>query len=116
MTTNPRYAMKADNDCSVVALSKALELPYMTAYGMMIVVGRTNKRGPKAKDFIQFLDSKFECFPKPHMTVRNYVRLIANTGNWLIWVRGHIFAVVEGEIKDWRNNDNCHVEYVWRVK
>jgi len=115
MTINPRAAMRVDNDCSVVALSKALEIEYMTAYGMMMVVGRTNKRGPKAKPFIEFLDSKFRRYPKPHMTVKNYVNSICSTGR-LIWVRGHIFAVVSGEIKDWRNNDNCHIEFVWRVK
>lgn len=111
-----RRAMKADNDCSVVALSIALGCDYMTAYGMMLGVGRTNKRGPQVKPFIQFLDFHFTRFPKPHMTVERYVNLCCSEGSWLIWVRGHIFAVVDGKVRDWRNNDNCHVEMVWRVK
>lgn len=113
-----KAAMKSKNDCSVQAIAIAMEIEYMTAYGMMLALGRTNRRGIDTRELYRFLDSLgFTSYPRPNMTVSNYVKLIAHSGNWLVSIRRHIFAVVNGEIKDWVKSDSeAHVLKAWRVK
>lgn len=103
------------NDCTVRALMEGLGVPYMTAYGMAIGCGRRKNKGC-------FLDSLLDNIAKPHprpkMSVVNYIQYIAHSGNWIIQIRGHVFAVIDGVLKDEypKANLDCHVIKAWRVK
>lgn len=115
-----REAMNSKNDCSVRAISNALQIDYMTAYGMMLALGRTNRRGIdsiKLRQFLNSLDS-LQSYPRPNMTVESYLKHIAHSGRWLIDIRGHIFCSVDGKVTgDWMPADShCHVISAWRVK
>jgi len=104
------------NDCTVRALMDGLEIPYLEAYGIALGCGR--KKG-KGANILGYLDSiAIKKYPKPNMSVDSYIRFIAHTGNWIIQIRGHVFAVREGEIRDEypKGNLNCHVIQAWRVK
>jgi len=102
------------NDCTVRALAEALEIPYLTAYGMMLGSGRKRNRGVRSLAVYNTVGNRHD---RPNMTVENYVKYIANSGNWIINIRGHVFAVVNGVIKDLHPEMtlNCHVIQSWRI-
>jgi len=104
------------NDCIVRALMESLEIPYLEAYGMMIGLGRKRNKGLRIEALVDNI-----CvgkYPRPNMIVENYVRFIAHSGNWIIEIRGHVFAVIGGCIKDEFPSAvlNCHVLNSWRMK
>jgi len=114
-----RIALKEKNDCTVRALSDSLEISYLEAYGYLIGAGRKRGRGIHSQSLYSSL--ALTRLDKPNMTVGNFVRFIIGPlgGNWIIQVRGHVFAVVEGEIKDMGNvaaNLGRHVVQAWRMK
>lgn len=68
---------------------------------------------------VKFYDSKgWQKFPRPSMTVENYIRYIAHSGNWIIRIRRHVFAVIDGVIYDEMPEATmkCHVLNAWKVK
>lgn len=85
---------------------------------MLIGAGRKRYRGVHANGLYD--NFAIASYPqRPNMTVENYVKFIAHTGNWIINTRGHVFAVVNGEIRDLGNvaaNLGCHVIRAWRMK
>lgn len=106
------------NDCTVRALAEAFEIPYLEAYGMLLVNGRKFKH---RFNFIRFMRETYphiQEMPKPHMTVANYINTIAHSGNWMILIRGHVFTVKDKVIIDINplSNLNRHVLIAWRIK
>ena len=105
------------NDCTIRALSIAMEIEYMTAYGMILGgAGRKMKRGVWIEPFY---DSLFpNQITKPHMIVETFIKYIAHSGNWIISYKGHAFAVINGAIHDTYPEGclNHHVVKAWRVK
>ena len=108
-----RNLLNEKNDCTVRALSEALGIPYLEAYGMMIGYGRKAKKRFNCRPMYSELGT---AMPRPAMTVERYVSLIAHSGRWIIEIRGHVFAVIEGEIKDMYPSYNLsrHVVQAWR--
>ncbi len=114
-----RTVLREKNDCTVRALMDAMEIPYLEAYGMLLAFGRKKGRGIKASVSYEIYGAfAVAKHPRPNMTVENYVRYICHTGNWIVEVRGHVFAVVSGVIRDINPsaNLNCHVLNSWRMK
>lgn len=104
------------NDCTVRAYAAVMNISYMQAHADLFVAGRRMRRGFKV---VGFFNEKFgKPQPRPHMTVVNYVKYIAHTGKWIILIRGHVFAVINGVIHDINptRNDNCYVVMAWRVE
>lgn len=113
-----KKAIKEKNDCTVRALATALEIDYFQAYAMMLTVGRKGRKG--SNGLFEIMKIYGKNHPRPNMTVENFVRLVLSScgGNWIVQVRGHVFAVVNGVIHDeypeW--NKNRHVIQAWKVK
>lgn len=110
-----RNILGEKNDCTVRAFADAMGIEYMTAYGMMLGFGRKKGKGFRCDS----LYARYaEPMPRPSMTVANYVKFIAHTGNWIIEIRGHVFAVRNGEIRDINPSYNLerHVVKAWRMK
>lgn len=111
-----RELMGEKNDCTVRAIMEVMEVPYMTAYGIMIGAGRKRGKGTRqnGRDLFDSLSTK--SYTRPGMIVENYIKYIAFEGKWIIAIRGHVFAVIDGVVKDqWpKGNLNCHVVQAWR--
>lgn len=104
------------NDCTVRAYAVAAEIDYKVAHVELFLAGRKVKKGFVVE---KFYTEKFgKPMGRPNMSVGKFVSLIAGSGNWIIKIRGHVFAVKEGVIYDinpaW--NLNRHVLMAWKVK
>lgn len=112
---NGRYQNET-NDCTVRAYAIAANIPYANAHAELFLFGRKNRHGI---NFIPFARSKgWKEYPRPSMEVDSYVKYIALTGRWIIAVRGHVFAVVDGTIHDTIRLSklvNRHVTHAWRL-
>lgn len=109
--------MPEKNDCTVRALEITLEIPYLTAYGM--VLGGASRKRNRGVRIEQFYDSMFPTkINEPGATVERFIKEFIPFGRWIVKVRGHVFAVIDGKIHDtyplW--NLNRHVVCAWRVK
>lgn len=103
-------------DCTVRAYATAAEIPYKIAHAEMFLAGRKIGRGFNCVPF--FIHKYGEMMPRPKMTVQKFVNTFCLTGNWIVLVRGHVFAVINGTIHDEypRLVLNMHVHGAWRVK
>ena len=111
-----RNALKEKNDCTVRALANGLEISYLEAYGIMIGLGRRRYKGCNISEYLTATFGPPKA--RPQMNVENYVKYIAHSGNWIIKVTGHVFAVCDGVIKDTypSANHKAHVLESWKVK
>lgn len=107
------------NDCTVRALMEGFDIPYLEAYGMAIGIGRKARKGVKVSGIRELMNTlAVKKVARPGMVVENFVKYIAYDGRWIVEIRGHVFGVVEGVIKDEypKGNLNCHVIQAWRVR
>ena len=103
------------NDCTVRAYSKAAGITYLQAHEELEAAGRKFGKGFRVKSFYEARN--FLWYPRPHRRVDNFILNIAMRGNWIIWIRGHVFAVCDGVIHDThpRLNLKRHVLGAWQV-
>jgi hypothetical protein len=86
------------NDCTVRAYAAASQRTYLEAHAKLAAAGRKHGKGFRVKTFYEA--EGFLWYPKPHRRVENFILNIAHTGNWIIWIRGHVFAVCDSVIHD----------------
>lgn len=105
------------NDCTVRALSEALEIPYLEAYGIMLGFGRKFGKGMHVEPVYDSLG--LVKIDRPNMSVARFIKEVAPYGNWIIKIRRHVFAVKNGIIFDTvgsKYHVNRHVLSAWKVK
>ncbi len=112
------------NDCTVLGLSNALDIPYETAHNYLKIHGgrKTGKgisfyafmmkhRLKMQEDFkVSFWDTKNEKFN----TVNRLIRFGNKNSTYLILVNGHLTCVKQGQIYD-RHAKNWKIRHVWEV-
>lgn len=115
----PRVKRTNDRaDCSIRAVVAATGSDYDTVWHMFKAAGRrTGKRTPTAvtNAVVAKLGFKFEPWRVDGKTITTVERELPSSGAFLINVRGHILAVVDGLTHDWAAGRRHHVENVRRV-
>jgi hypothetical protein len=114
-TTYPDFPDEK-NDCTVRAYAKAANIPYTQAHAEIEAAGRRFGRGFRVHNF--YTEQKqFLWYPRPARRVDNFILNIAHTGNWIIWIRGHVFAVCDSVVHDRHPKLNLkrHVLGAWQV-
>jgi hypothetical protein len=103
------------NDCTVRAYAKAAGITYTQAHIELTEAGRRHGKGFRVGPFYE--KKGFLWYPKPHRKVENFILNTAHTGNWIVWIRGHVFAVCDGVIHDHHPKLNLkrHVLGAWQV-
>ena len=86
------------NDCTVRAYAKAAGITYLEAHAELAAAGRKHGQGFRVWTFYE--KKGFLWYPRPHRRVDNFVLNIAHTGSWIVLIRRHVFAVVDGAIHD----------------
>jgi hypothetical protein len=123
------------NDCTVRALANAYGMPYKLAHRIMAKQGRKPKAGlhpletHKALTRLgftlqgvygttkkaRFLARVLECQPKAGTTLASLLSSIG-LGRYVVTIRGHALAIVNGEVLDYGNNlANSHVATVYKL-
>ena len=96
-------------DCTVTALSLLLDVPYAHAHAIMRKVGRGGRK--------HWADAFLRALPGlsgSHKLARSgsVGKFIAQhpKGRFLVWVRGHAFALIDGQTFDTvETNPACHI-------
>ena len=103
-------------DCTVRAYAIMKNIPYPIAHETFKLLGRKQKRGTNIH--IRIYNAEFVNLKRPNMTVKTFIENYAIAGRWIIQIRGHVFAVVDKEIKDIHPmyNLNRHVKQAWMLK
>jgi len=104
------------NDCTVRAYSNAAHISYQDAHNELASLGRKVGKGFRFSILAEL--KGWKVVPRPHMTAETFVRSIALYGNWIVRIKGHVFAVVNGEIQDIypAASLKCHVLQAWLVE
>lgn len=95
---------KEKKDCAVRAVTAVSNLPYEYVRRAFARNGRISGRGtpfPVIWKTLKELNLWVEAKPKPAKTVRSLKKSLPKKGRYLVFVRGHMLAAVDGQIIDW---------------
>lgn len=100
------------NDCTVISLSIVLDTNYTKVHNALELVGRKKGKGIKLRQSLiqlgRLLDFEFERFiPIQNNGSKYTMKTIGNKynkGNYLVFVSGHVAAMIDGTIEDWTIN------------
>lgn len=102
-------------DCTVRALAIAARLSYDTAHAILASCGRKTKRGPKSSRYNTFMARRNGRALKRSGSVGKFAELHPN-GRFIIHVRGHAFALVDGVAYDTMEvSPQRHVKRAWMI-
>jgi|TARA_B110000908_G_C10013588_1_gene339698 hypothetical protein len=99
------------NDCTVKAIAIATDTPYIKAHSIMKDLGRINRRGVSSfkwtfevsVDAVEILGFTAKGINIPDATVASLRNHLDNNKNYIITIRGHTLAYVNGVIQDHTN-------------
>lgn len=106
------------NDCSVRAIAAVTNNDYELAHNTLRMFGRKkNKRTTRDAMFLSIKLLGFSCREVNFegKTVRTVQRELTN-GKYLVFVRAHVLAVVDGEAIDWASGRLHRVLNVYRIE
>ncbi len=124
------------NDCAVKAVSIAARVTYSAALNELTLRGRKARTGTYTHDIITALRtfgktvtaidprSIIDTYPSPHNVkatciTTHHPRRFAKAwpkGTYLLFVKRHVAAVVDGELHDWTVNSAKKVIAIYKVE
>jgi hypothetical protein len=130
------YRLGERNDCSVVAVAAVCGVSYADAHAALAKRGRKHKRGVYNSIIIdavlgfsktlERIDPKsiISSYPGIHKTLQNvtthHPRRFPGSFNpskcYLLFIKGHVLAVMGGEVNDWTINKAKRVIAIYEVK
>ena len=119
-----RVEMNEANDCSVLALAMACRIDYHLSHVALKMAGRKNRQGvfpehiKKATENLGFTLGPV-IRPKQANGSKYTPRTIAEqfpAGRYLAYSRSHVFALVDGEVRDWHKGRRYHIIKVQEIK
>lgn len=115
-------AIGETNDCTVKAVSIACQVPYSEAHQYLKSLGRKNRRGHHwqangigyaealHKIGVEGVEVGFRS-----KTVKTLARELTK-GHYMVKVKGHVLAIVDGKVEDWTEGRQHRVLKVMRIK
>ena len=105
-------------DCAVRAVTAVTGRPRATVYDHFIRGGRRpGRKSPNglAEKVTRQLGFVLEPWEVKARTIRTLERELPAKGAFLISVRGHLLAVIDGQTRDWSSGRTHHILDVWRI-
>ena len=111
-------------DCTVIATALAARMPYAEAHAMLAALGRKNRKGFKTWRIAEELGHRgyrvtATWLPKQKngsLYTPKTIGKLCKRGYWMVQVRRHVFAVINGEVYDWVRGRRHHVIRVYRIE
>lgn len=125
------------NDCSVIAVAAVCNKSYMAAHKALSDQGRKHRKGATLRQildtvdnfgfFAQRVDSRYfldQCGTGSRGRVRKNVttkhpkrfpKVWKDGHTYLMSVRGHVLAIVNGEVVDWTATKSFRAQGIWRI-
>lgn len=111
--------MKDVNDCSVTALSEALNISYPLAHYVMHRFGRKDGKGASNFDILRAFSNMgalIEAAPRPaRITVAKLPTILDPNKTYIAFVHGHVLAIVKGDVRDWTKGRRHIVKELYEV-
>jgi hypothetical protein len=112
-----------ENDCTVRALANVLGMPYKLSHGILAKAGRKPRHGMVVSDWqpvyerlglkllsvhgntkgARFVSHKYNIERQAGITLEKMLPRLQH-GRYVLKVRGHVLAVVEGKVLDYGHN------------
>lgn len=107
------------NDCSVRAVALACNVPYSEAHAALHKAGRINRHGARrSQTFAAVRSLGFELvqinYHRQARTMTTAHRACSN-GACLVFVRGHVAAMVDGKVLDWTDGRKHRVQEIYKI-
>lgn len=114
------------NDCTVIATSITCDIPYQEAHKICKAAGRKNrgKLNTQAK-LIPELENRgynVTAIPTAYLFQENGCRYTMSTigkefshGKYIVRIKGHVAALVDGKILDWTAGRRHRVLAMWQI-
>lgn len=113
--TGGRSVAGERNDCTVRALTLATHLTYEQAHALMAKHGRKNGHGAHVEPALRELGLGVKVDGRG-ATVARFAAGEARRGVWIVRVRGHVFAQIDGKQLDTHlNGARTRVLWAWRI-
>lgn len=112
------------NDCVVKAMAISCDISYDQAHEAHQKVGRKHRRGfvtDNIEDVYENIGANLELIGEPPKQPSGYsytpktIHKLCQQGRFICFCRGHIFAVVDGEVLDWTANTKHRITKVYKV-
>lgn len=116
------------NDCAVKALAIAAGMPYGVAHLLFKKYGRKDRRGTRryiTKLVVNYLKEHhgFTSIPLRDPRKADGSRFTMKTigqryyrGRYLVFVSGHVAAMIDGKIEDWTEGRRHRVTEIWSLE
>lgn len=112
-------ALNEHNDCSVKAIAIACDVPYKVAHKALANLGRRERRGVfnhTIYSAINQLGFSMECVKVKAKTTATLPNDPAvQEGFYVVFVSGHVAALVNGNIEDWTKGRRNRVKIVFKI-
>ena len=112
--------LKESNDCAVKAVSIVTGVHYHDVHSLMMVKGRKHRGTTKqvyTYQVLRQLGAQLTVVPFRSKTIRTLEREFKHRpGTYLVWVRGHLFAMKDGEVLDWTKGRRHRIINVQKVE
>lgn len=118
-----RTRMNEKNDCAVIALSIVMRTTYKKAHEICTATGRRRGQGTHTRQtFNAIRAAGFSVEPVKRMVQKNGCKYTPKTvgnklkkGYYLCFCRGHVFAVVNGDVEDWTEGRQHRITQAYKV-
>lgn len=116
-------SMNESNDCTVIALAIATESSYQDAHKVLSILGRKPRHGMNSRTIKTMMQIGAKMLGRvvdntptyPTSTTMATVGERYPHGRWLVICRGHIAALVDGQVQDWTAGRKHRVKMMLRV-
>lgn len=109
------------SDCTVVALSIAIGVPYDVAHRMLAEAGRHDRRGFRLSSWLREQRQSTICGYKvtaakvPWLTLAQ-IRRDFPRGRFIVRKRGHVFAMIDGVILDYNTGNRTRITDIFHFE
>jgi len=118
-----RKRLNEKNDCAVIALSIVMRTTYKEAHTICAMAGRRVRGKTYTRQtFNAIQEAGFALEPVKRLKQKNGSLYTPKTigdklkkGYYLCFCRGHVFAVVNGDVEDWTEGRQHRITEAWRV-
>jgi hypothetical protein len=115
--------MKYYNDvnfCSVISIATACQTSFGKAFHTMKREGRKTRKGVLKPQIIEGVEKLgFKAIPLNGFEgkqVKSMPNLLPRTGAYMVFIRGHVLTIKEGQVCDWSDGRAHRVKQVFKIE
>lgn len=106
--------------CSVISIATACNQAYGKAYHTLKREGRRDNQGvllPQIMNAIDKLGYKATLVDGfENKQVKSMPSLLGKTGSYMVFIRGHVLTIRDGEVCDWSDGRAHRVKRVYKIE